>query len=46
MAYYNDKEQTKKIKELIKPPKENKLVSPKEKIKENRDRTLPIRGQG
>lgn len=46
MAYYNDKQETQKIKEFIKPPKQNKLVNSKEKIKENRDRTLPIRGQG
>lgn len=37
-----DKEDFKKV---IKPQQPNKLVNPKEKIKESSGRTLPIRGQ-
>lgn len=45
-AFYNDKQQTKDIKQFIKPPSAPKQLNPKEKVGDKSGRTLPIRGQG
>ena len=44
-TFFNDKKQTQEIKKFIKPHSQNKLANPKEKLTENKDKTLPIRGQ-
>jgi len=44
-VYNNNKQETKDIKEFIKPKPSNKLVNPKEKVGEKSGGTLPTRGQ-
>jgi hypothetical protein len=44
-VYNNNKQETKDIKQYIKPQQANKLVNPKEKVGDKSGRTLPTRGQ-
>jgi hypothetical protein len=44
-TFYNNKEDTQKLKAMLKPQTQNKLSDPKQKLTPSEGKTLPIRGQ-